>query len=159
MTVSVPVSVIKESIKEVLNETFDSVVGMFLDKGDSLWETLENVTAEQASVPIASGGNSIAGQINHITYYLEILSVYMHNETPEKPDWGEAWKTIEVDENQWQDLKQALKERQREIFSLIDDAPDETFADPDILGGTYSIVAHTAFHLGQIRHALAVQGR
>lgn len=158
MTTTVPVSDIKTATKAVLSETFDSVVGMFLDKGDSLWETLENVTAEQASVPIVPGGNSIAGQVAHMTYYFDIMAMYMRNDPPEKADWAEAWKIVEVDEETWKDLKRALAERQAELNVLIDNAPEELFADPDIIGGTYAIVAHTAFHLGQIRHALAAQG-
>lgn len=159
MTATVPVSVIKESTRAALSEAFDTVVGMFLDKGDSIWETLENVTAEQASVPIASGGNSIAGQLNHMNFYFDVMAMYMRNEPPEKPDWAEAWKTVEVDEDQWQDLKRDLRKRQSELFTLIDAAPDEVFTNPDVVGGTYAIVAHTAFHLGQIRHALAAQGQ
>ena len=159
MTATVPVSTVKESTKAALSEAFDTVIGMFLDKGDSIWETLENVTAEQASVPIAPGGNSIAGQLNHMNFYFDVMATYMRNDTPEKPDWAEAWKTVEVDEDQWQDLKRNLRKRQDELFTLIDAAPDEVFTDPDIVGGTYAIVAHTAFHLGQIRHALAAQGQ
>lgn len=159
MTATVPVSTVKESTKAALSEAFDTVIGMFLDKGDSIWETLENVTAEQASVPIAPGGNSIAGQLNHMNFYFDVMATYMRNDRPEKPDWAEAWKTVEVDEDQWQDLKRNLRKRQDELFTLIDAAPDEVFANPDIVGGTYAIVAHTAFHLGQIRHALAAQGQ
>lgn len=158
MSQTVPVSVIKDGTKAALAEAFDKVVGMFLDKGDSLWETLENVTAEQASVPIAPGGNSIASQINHVTFYFDVMAVYMRNEQPEKPDWAEAWKTVEVDDDQWQQLKADLAQRQQHINELIDTAPDEVFADPDVVGGTYAIVAHTAYHLGQIHHALAAQG-
>lgn len=158
MTTSVPVSVIKSSTKTVLAEAFDSVVGMFLDRGDSLWETLEHVTAAQASVPIAPGGNTIAGQIDHMVYYFDIMAVYMRSETPENVDWSIAWNTTTVDDDQWLELKRRLGERQAELNTLIDNAPDELFTDPDIVGGTYAIVAHTAFHLGQIRHALAAQG-
>lgn len=158
MTTSVPVSVIKESTKLVLTEAFDNVVGMFLDKGDSLWETLENVTAEQASVPIASGGNTIAAQIAHMIYYFDIMAMYMRGEEPENKDWGAAWKATTVDDAEWKELRLALGERQSEIFVLIDNTPEEIFVDADIVGGTYAIVAHTAFHLGQIRHALAAQG-
>lgn len=156
-TATVPASTIKEATKAGLREAFDSPIGMFLDKGDALWETLEHVTAAQASVPIAPGSNSIAGQINHMVFYFDVMAAYMRNEPPEHPDWSAAWKVVEVDDEQWQDLKRALSERQGETIALIDAAPDDVFTDPDIVGGSYAIVAHTAFHLGQIRHALAAQ--
>lgn len=158
MTTNVSVSNVKDATKLALTEAFDSVIGMYLDKGDSLWETLENVTAEQASTPIAPGGNSIAGQIKHMIFYFDVSAAYMRNDPPDKPDWADAWKTVEVNEDEWKELKRALGERKSEIFILIDNTPEELFPDPDVLGGTYAIVAHTAFHLGQIRHALAAQG-
>ncbi len=157
-TATIPASAIKDATKAALKEAFDSPVGMFLDKGDALWETLEPVTAAQASIPIAPGGNSIAGQVNHMVFYFDVMAGYMRNDPPEHPDWSAAWKVVEVDEDQWQELKLALGQRQSEIITLIDNAPDEVFTDPDIVGGSYAIVAHTAFHLGQIRHALAAQG-
>lgn len=159
MTATVPVSAVKDAVKLSLGEAFDNAIGMFLDKGDSLWPTLEPVTAEQASIPIGPSGNSIAGQVNHMVFYFDVMAAYMRNDPPEKPDWGAAWKVIEVDDEQWQALKDALRKRQQELLTLIDAVPDDVFTDPDILGGTYAIVAHTAFHLGQIRHALAAQGK
>lgn len=158
MTTSVPVSVIKESTKLALGEAFDTVVGMFLDKGDSLWETLEGVTAEQASVPIATDGNSIAGQVSHMIYYFDIMAMYMRGEEPKDKNWAKAWETIEVNNEEWTELQQQLRQRQSDLFTMIDNTPDQVFIDTDVVGGTYAIVAHTAFHLGQIRHALSVQG-
>lgn len=158
MTASVPVSAVKEATKAALSEAFDTVVGMFLDKGDSLWETLQDVTAQQASVPIAAGGNSIAGQVNHMIYYFDIMAMYMRGDEPTDKDWAAAWKTVEVNEDEWKELRRALGERQAELFVMIDNTPDQVFVDTDVLGGTYAIVAHTAFHLGQIKHALAAQG-
>lgn len=158
MTTSVPVSVIKESTKLALTEAFDNVIGMFLDKGDSLWETLDGVTAEQASVPIAPGSNSIASQVAHMIYYFDVSAIYMRGEEPQEVDWATAWKIIDVTEDEWKDLQRELRERQSDLFALIDNAPDEVFASSDIVGGTYAVVAHTAFHLGQIKHALAAQG-
>lgn len=149
---------IKDAVKLLMTETFDDANGIYLDKGDSLWATLENVTAEQASIPIAPGGNSIASQVSHLIYYFELSTIFMRGETPESVDWSEAWETVIVNEEEWQDLRNALGEQQTEILKLINGTPDEMFADPDVLGGSYGIVAHTAFHLGQIRHALAAQG-
>lgn len=157
MTATVTVTQIKTSIKIALGEAFDTVVGMYLDKGETLWETLDAVTAEQASVPIGPGGNSIAGQVAHMTFYFDVMAAYMRGEEPAKPDWAAAWRTMEVDEDTWHELKRALGERQAELFTLIENVPDEIFTDPDFLTGSYGIVAHTAYHLGQIRHALAAQ--
>ncbi|MCA9833629.1 MAG: DinB family protein [Thermomicrobiales bacterium] len=158
MTASVPVSEIRSAIKLALGEAFDTVIGMYLDKGETLRESLDDLTAEQASVPIHPGSNSIASQVNHMNFYFDVMKNYLVGQEPERPDWSLAWKVIEVDEDQWSDLKQGLRDRQTELYGLIDAVPDEVFADPNFLAGSYGIVAHTAFHLGQIRHARAAQG-
>lgn len=157
MTVTITVTQIKSSIKLALGEAFDTAIGMYLDKGETLWETLDGVTADQASIPIGAGGNSIAAQVAHMTFYFDVMAGYMRGEEPEKPDWAAAWRTVEVDEDTWQELKRALGERQAELYTMIDNTPDEIFTNPDFLTGSYGIVAHTAYHLGQIRHALAAQ--
>lgn len=158
MTTTINAGNIKDAIKLLMAETFDNAKGIYLDKGDPLWPTLENVTAEQASIPIAPGGNSIAGQIKHMIYYFDVSSVFMRGKEPDTVDWAAAWQTVAVDEEEWNDLRRELGEWQARILEIIDTTPDEIFADPNVLGGTYGIVAHSAFHLGQIRHALAAQG-
>lgn len=158
MTATVPVSDVKNAIKIALGEAFDEVIGMYLDKGDSLWPTLEPVTAAQASVPIAPGSNSIAGQISHMIFYFDVMAMYMRGEEPGPQNWATAWEVVSVNEDEWKELKRALGERQAETLVLIDNTPDEIFTNPDFLAGSYGIVAHTAFHLGQIHHALAAQG-
>lgn len=158
MTTSINASNIKDAVKLLMSETFDDANGIYLDKGESLWATLENVTAEQASVPIGPGGNSIAGQVSHLIYYFDLSKVFMRGDAPENVDWGEAWKTVTVNDDEWRELRHALAERQANILTLIDNTPEEMFADPNVLGGSYGLIAHSAFHLGQIRHALAAQG-
>lgn len=158
MTDTLSAAKIKDAVKLLMKETFDDAIGIYLDKGDSLWATLENVTAEQASIPIAPGGNSIASQVSHIVYYMDLTAIFMRGDEPEYVDWGEAWKTISVSEDEWKELRDALGESQAKILTLIDSTPDEMFADPEVLGGSYGLIAHCAFHLGQIRHALAAQG-
>lgn len=158
MTTTINANAIKDAVKLLIAETFDDANGIYLDKGDSLWATLEKVTAEQASIPIAPGGNSIAGQVKHMIYYFDIGVIFMRGDIPENVDWGEAWQTEAVNEDEWKDLVRTLAERQKEVLAQVNTTPEEMFADPDVLVSSYGIVAHSAFHLGQIRHALAAQG-
>jgi len=66
----------------VLDETFERVDGIYLDKGTSLFETLATVTVDEASQPISLQCASIAAQVNHVRYYLEVLSGYMRGQPP-----------------------------------------------------------------------------
>lgn len=158
MTNSITADKIKDTVKLLMAETFDNANGIYLDKGDSLWPTLENVTAEQASIPIAPGGNSIASQVSHMIYYFEVSASFMQGEEPDNVNWGAAWQTVAVGEEEWNDLRHQLREWQTRILEIVDNSPEEIFVDPNVLGGSYGIIAHSAFHLGQIRHALAAQG-
>lgn len=157
MTTTITANKIKDAVKLLMTETFDDAQGIYLDKGDQLWSTLENVTAEQASIPIAPGGNSIAGQVKHMNYYFEVSAVFMRGEEPDSVDWGAAWQTVAVNEEEWSNLRRELGEWQARILEIIDTTPEEMFSDPSVLGGSYGIIAHSAFHLGQIKHALAAQ--
>lgn len=147
---------IREAMLATLREAFEEVgqPSAFLDKGDSLFETLEQVSATRASIPVGTCGNSIAGQVAHLTFYFDVGFRYMRGENPGPQDWSAAWRTVDVSEEEWQALKQGLRERHRELFGIVDAGPPEVTAD--IMGGMFALVAHTAYHLGQIRHALCM---
>src|SRR3712207_5116546 len=92
----------------VLAETFEQVQGIYLDKGTSLFETLAAVTAAEASQPISSQGASIAAQVIHVRYYLEVLSGYLRQQPPPVVDWPGSWKRTTVSAAEWDMLRQEL---------------------------------------------------
>lgn len=156
-TAMISVESFRNSVLFMLDETFDNVQGAYLDPGDSLFTTLEQVTAEQASIPICGEGNSIASQVNHVIFYFDVGFQYMRGENPGRQDWGKAWETVRVTDAEWDALKQQLRERQQTLVQLIRETPDEAFRDnEEMVGGAMATIAHTAFHLGQIRHALCM---
>src|SRR5579859_3016443 len=57
----------------ILDETFESHHGIYLDKGTSLFETLATIDATQASIPVGSKCASLAAQVAHIIVYLEVI--------------------------------------------------------------------------------------
>ncbi len=138
----------------VLDEAFDDVKGAFLDPGDSLFPTLESVTAAQASRVVGSCGNSIAGQVAHMIFWYDVGLQYMRGENPGRQDWSISWQTVEVTEEEWADLQRQLRDRQQRLFDAIRQEPPSVGAE--FAGGAFATVAHTAFHLGQIRHALCM---
>ena len=46
----------------LLDETFDNVHGIFLDKGTSLFETLATISSEEASIPVGGKCATLAAQ-------------------------------------------------------------------------------------------------
>ncbi|MEZ4664470.1 MAG: hypothetical protein R2911_43615 [Caldilineaceae bacterium] len=55
-----------------LKETFESVHGVYLDKGTSLFETLADISAAEASIPVGGKCATIAAQVEHTRFYLDV---------------------------------------------------------------------------------------
>jgi hypothetical protein len=136
----------------LLEETFEIHHGIFLDNGTSLFQTLELINAEQASIPVGGKCASLAAQVAHVTFYLELLErIIVHNDTT-PVDWGEIWRTVEkVSPEQWQALKDSLKQAYTRLTQLFRDNPNW---NEDAISGALATVVHTAYHLGEIRQAL-----
>ncbi|HET9908232.1 MAG TPA: hypothetical protein VFQ23_16390, partial [Anaerolineales bacterium] len=57
---------------QLMEETFESKHhGIYLDEGTSLFETLETVSAEEASIPVGGKCASLAAQVAHVTFFIE----------------------------------------------------------------------------------------
>ena len=73
-------------IRYALTETFESVHGIYLDKSTSLFETLATISAEEASIPVGEKCATLAAQVEHIRFYLDVLEQYMLGSPPENVD-------------------------------------------------------------------------
>ena len=142
-----------KALYALLDEAFDNVHGFFLDKGTSLFETLATISTEEASIPVGGKCATLAAQVKHVAFYLDVLERNVRSGTYERVDWGEIWRTTkEVTLSEWEALKIGLRESYDRIKALIRDSqewPDETQ-----IGGAIATVVHTAYHLGEIRQAL-----
>jgi len=94
----------KAAIIEILDETFDTHHGLYLDRGTSLFETLATVTAAEASIPVSASCASIAAQVNHVTYYLDVLNGDLSGNEPASVDWTQAWTIGPVNDEEWTTL-------------------------------------------------------
>ena len=98
-----------EALFTTLHETFEQVYGIFLDKGTSLFETLETISAEEASRPVSDRCSNIAAQVNHICYYLDVMEEYMEGRKPTGLDWQGSWQVGAVSPEEWTELKNRLR--------------------------------------------------
>jgi hypothetical protein len=128
-----------------MGETFeDKHQGIYLDKGTSLFETLETVSAEEASI--------LAAQVAHVTFYIESFERYALQGDNSPRDWDYIWRTVEkVTAEEWEEYKRKLKEAYLRMDKLF---RENKLWNDDTIGGSLSIVVHTAYHLGEIRQAL-----
>ena len=152
MTLQIDVYRWRAELFAILDETFERVNGIYLDKGTSLFETLADVTAAEASRPLSQHCASIAAQVNHVRYYLEVLAGYMRNEPPESVDWPRSWQVTVVSPEEWDNLRQGLRDTYQQVRALFESF--ETWEGDEDISGALAIVVHTAYHLGEIRQAL-----
>lgn len=139
---------------EILDETFEQVHGIYLDKGTSLFETLETITAAEASRPVSATCACIAAQVEHVRFYLHVLGEYMQDKPVGKVDWNVSWQLKEVTPEQWETLKQALRATYQHILTVINGF--DTWDRENDISGSLAVLVHTAYHLGEIRQALCV---
>ena len=141
-----------KSVLYLLRETFEgSPEGQgsaYLDRGKGFFNTLESLTAEQASREI--GATTIAAQTEHAKFYLDRLCEFMTGRI-EKVNWEQSWLIEQVNDAEWDALRQSVRksyENTLRCFAAIDDWNE------DNVGEAMAIIAHTAYHLGAIRQIM-----
>lgn len=139
------------SLFQLLKETFEGppadTGSAYLDKGAGLFQTLEEVTAETASMPLRPGAPTIAAHCEHARFYVVALHEFMRGATG-KIDWTQSWLVHAVTPPEWDALKQNL----RRAYTTLNDHLQtvESWGDEEV-GDAMAILVHTAYHLGAIR--------
>jgi hypothetical protein len=147
-------AMICQEILDLLEETFESVHGHYLDKGTSLIETLNRLSAAEASQQRGRMPETIAGHVNHLIFYIVVLQEYIADLRTGKVDWSESWKVRSVDEGEWNSLRNRLRDeylKLRDFVSRVDE-----WKKGDYVGGVMAILAHSAYHLGAIRQLMEI---
>src|SRR5215208_2434130 len=144
---------ITQDLFDILDTTFVTHHGIFLDKGNSLFETLETITAAEASIPVGGKCATLAAQVAHVNFYLEVLEDYILNRERENVDWGDIWRRVNtVSAEEWRAYQDQLKETYQRVISMLQNRED--WNDERPIGGALAIAIHTAYHLGEIRQAM-----
>jgi hypothetical protein len=130
----------------------DNVRGYFLDGGTSLFETLATISAEEASIPVGGKCATLAAQVKHVAFYLDVVDKSVRDPNFPRADWGEIWRTVSaVTPDEWQAFQDELRANYQRILALIEDTPEW---GQEEMAGTIALVVHTAYHLGEMRQAL-----
>jgi hypothetical protein len=141
-----------EAMLLALDETFENVHGMYLDRGTSLFETLATITAAEASRPVSANCASIAAHVEHVRFYLDVTMQFVRGERPQV-DWTEIWRTVQaVTPEEWAASQQRLRETYGQIRELATSM--STWEGDNEVGGALALLMHNAYHLGEIRQAL-----
>lgn len=142
------------NLYQLMTETFEKPFGIYLDADTSLFQTLETISAEEASIPVGGKCGSLAAQVAHVTFYIESFERFVLYNDNSPRDWGYIWRTVErVTPEEWEEYKSKLRDAYQRMDKMFHE--NKTWNE-DTIGGALSIVVHTAYHLGEIRQALCV---
>ncbi|MCB0119859.1 MAG: hypothetical protein H6634_07370 [Anaerolineales bacterium] len=142
----------RKNLLQVMTETFENPMGIYLDANTALFQTLETISAEEASIPVGNKCASLAAQVAHVTFFIESFERFALQGDDSPRDWGEIWRTVEkVTPQEWENYKTQLRNAYERMMKLFGENPTW---NEDTIGGALSVVVHTAYHLGEIRQAL-----
>jgi hypothetical protein len=139
----------------LLDEAFVSCHGIFLDDNTSLFETLATISADEASIPVGGKCATLAAQVAHVTFYLDVNEAYILNQDIGEVDWNDIWVRVkEVTPEEWAEYQAKLKATYQRLLSRLQGFDD--WNDERRIGGALAIAVHTAYHLGEIRQAMCI---
>jgi len=158
MIKTIPKERFSEELFAILEETFETHHGIYLDKGTSLLATLDQISAREASIPVGNCCATIAAQVEHVIFYLEVLEQSITGEVVGKTDWDEIWSRVSgVTTVEWDASRARLKATYDRISNMLRGL--ENWNQNDVIGDAMAIVVHTAYHLGELRQALCTVGQ
>lgn len=136
------------SLNYLFKETFEGSPpqgSIYLDRGIGVFNTIEELSFENASSYI--GTTTVAAHVEHLRYYLEVLSNFMQG-IVKAADWNQSWAKKEVSEEEWGTLKTNLRQTYESVVTAFENLENW---DEDKISEAMAIVVHTAYHLGAIR--------
>jgi hypothetical protein len=140
-----------ESLFVLLKETFEgpppATASAYLDQGGGLFQTVEALTAEQASRAAGAGAPTIAAHCAHAKFYLDVLHGYMQG-SDESADWKQSWLVREVGAEEWESLKSEMRASYETLTKTLRSVG--AWGERSV-GGAMAVIAHTAYHLGAVR--------
>ncbi len=152
---SIAVSDFRQQFLAIWKELFEPTEGphYLLDDNNSFFETLADITAEEANIPVSNQSASLAAQVQHTAYYVDALRQGLASNWTFKADWEASWTIEPLDDAQWQALIGDLREAYQWVVTF---ATDFDGWNADYIGGAFALASHTAYHLGEVRQGIGV---
>ena len=82
--------------------------------------TLAGISAAEASIPVGGKCATLAAQVKHVAFYLDVLVNSVRDPNAPPADWGEIWRTVgSVTPEQWEEAKLELRGSYNRLLALI----------------------------------------
>jgi hypothetical protein len=143
-------SALPRLFSELVDGASASGAAFILNSGDAgLLESLERLSAADASHSVNAGA-TIAAHAQHLRYGLSLMNRWASEGGNPFADakWDEAWKVSAVDDTQWREIRDGLRDEAHRWLEILKTRANATGVE---LTGMISSVAHLAYHLGAIR--------
>jgi hypothetical protein len=145
-------------ISRVLTRLFTELIdganhprGAFiLNTGDvGLLQSLDKLSAGDASRSVNDGA-TIAAHAQHLRFGLSLMNQWAREggDPFSNAKWDEAWKTSSVNEAEWEEIRNGLRDETHRWREALGSPRDANNVE---LTGMIASVAHLAYHLGAIR--------
>ncbi|MBX3110380.1 MAG: DinB family protein [Fimbriimonadaceae bacterium] len=118
----------------------------FVQGGEAMWATLDDLTAAEASTRVFPGASTVAAHTIHTSYYLDLTLRWIAGERPEG-DWPGSWAKQEVTDEEWAGVKEEFR---RKVAAFVSHVASATPDEGDLLGMLANL-GHVAYHLGAVR--------
>ena len=153
MPKQIDISEVATGFRFLLIETFETVQGpVYLDRGTSLFETLAEISADDASQPMGNCA-TIAAHVAHTNYYLAVLEDRMLGRDLGYVNWEQIWEEVgRVDTDEWERMIAELRATYERLKRHLDNAGE--WEGINELSSMLGIIAHSAYHLGEIRQMM-----
>jgi len=154
-TPTLDTAVFRTAFLGILRELFEPFEGRHdvLDAGTSLFETLRDITPDEANIPVSGQSASLAAQVQHTAFYVDAIRQGLATNWTNSADWNASWQIEPVDAATWQ----ALIDRLHAAYAWSGDfAADTSDWNEITIGVAFALVAHAAYHLGEIRQGIGV---
>lgn len=120
-----------------------------LNTGDvGLFRSLDKLSAADASR--GAGGAPIAAHVDHLRYGFSLLNQWKSGvKNPwAGADWTASWRTTKVNEEEWRQLRNALRDETNRWLEAVEMARN---LDATQLTYMMASIAHLAYHVGAVR--------
>lgn len=123
----------------------------FVEKDEAIFNTMNSVSAEQASKTPPAGCQSLAAHAFHIHYTLKRMNDEIRS-VSRTDSWEVSWAKQTASPGEWEQLKKDIRLEYELILEFL--TTNENWAEEGWVTGTAALPVHMAYHLGAIRQLM-----